>query len=221
MCPPLEKSVIGLDPGISVKDGVDGTGLVIAGQSPRGGDFYVFRDRSGVLTPEQYASHIVEEYQKGVPVGLTGAIIETNRGGDTIASVVRAKAQNAGIEVRMLGKKDEFPRRTPGVLYIKEVHNRGNKASRGVGPAALYKQGRVHHVGTFPELENEQCTYVPEVGSESPNRFDACNMALTELAGLNSDRRLPAAAQAQARQEATFQEELKRRLAGIRSRSVI
>lgn len=219
-CPPLERSLIGLDPGISVKEGVDGTGLVIAGQSPKGGSFYVWRDRSGVMTPEQYATIVVDEYENGAPFGLTGVVLETNRGGDTITSVLRATANHRGIEVRVLPKGQEFPRRTAKVLYVKEVHSRGDKASRGAGPAALYKQGRVRHVGAFPELEVEQCTYVPEVGTESPNRFDACNMVLTELAGLNTDKRLPGVAEARVQQEAVFHQQLRERLRRMANRSV-
>jgi hypothetical protein len=38
---------------------------------------------------------------------------------------------------------------------------------------------RVHHVGAFPELEDEMTTWTPE--EESPNRMDALVWALTEL----------------------------------------
>ena len=220
-CHGLELSVIGLDPGISIKEGVDGTGFVVVGRAPRDAGFYVVRDRSGVLSSEQWAGLALEEYQAGHGIGLTGIIVETNRGGDTLTAVIRATAYHRGIEVRVLTKGAEFPRRTDGVLYVKEMHSRGDKASRGVGPAALYSQGRVHHVGVFPELENEQCTYVPEPGMPSPNRFDACNMALSELAGLNTDKSVPGVREARAKQEQQFHQQLRARLQQMSKRSVI
>jgi phage terminase large subunit-like protein len=41
-------------------------------------------------------------------------------------------------------------------------------------------QGKVHHVGHLPELENELCTWTP-LDSYSPGRLDALVWALTEL----------------------------------------
>ena len=48
----------------------------------------------------------------------------------------------------------------------------------------LYEQGRVHHVGSFAELEDEQCSFTPDglVGGGSPNRVDALVWAITDLA---------------------------------------
>jgi phage terminase large subunit-like protein len=46
--------------------------------------------------------------------------------------------------------------------------------------AALYEQGRVHHVGSFPELEDEMTTYTLEE-KWSPNRMDALVWAITGL----------------------------------------
>ena len=46
--------------------------------------------------------------------------------------------------------------------------------------AALYEQGRVHHVGAFPMLEDEQCGWEPG-HAKSPNRIDAVVWALTDL----------------------------------------
>ena len=65
------------------------------------------------------------------------------------------------------------------------VPTRGVNASRGkvlrAEPvAALDEQGRVSHVGQFPELEDELCSWTPESGI-SPNRLDAHVWCLTEL----------------------------------------
>ena len=47
--------------------------------------------------------------------------------------------------------------------------------------AALYEQGRVHHVGSFPLLEDQMCDYDPISATRSPDRMDAMVWALTEL----------------------------------------
>ena len=55
--------------------------------------------------------------------------------------------------------------------------------------AALYEQGRVHHLGVFPQLEDQMCGFVPadqgDLGPRlagcSPDRVDALVGALTDL----------------------------------------
>ena len=44
----------------------------------------------------------------------------------------------------------------------------------------LYEDGRVHHVGTFPELEKEMRTYT-QGSTDSPNRMDALVWTISEL----------------------------------------
>ena len=36
------------------------------------------------------------------------------------------------------------------------------KHARAEPIAALYEQGKVHHVSTFPELEDQMCTWTPK-----------------------------------------------------------
>ena len=45
--------------------------------------------------------------------------------------------------------------------------------------AALYEQGRIHHVGRFDRLEDELCIY--DGSGASPDRLDALVWAATEL----------------------------------------
>ncbi len=51
--------------------------------------------------------------------------------------------------------------------------------------AALYEQGRVHHVGAFPALEDQMCGFAADfdraAAGYSPDRVDALVWALTEL----------------------------------------
>jgi phage terminase large subunit-like protein len=63
---------------------------------------------------------------------------------------------------------------------IIEVHAKQGKRLRAEPIAQLYKQGMVHHVGEFTELEGQMVTWIP--GMDSPDRMDAAVHALTELA---------------------------------------
>jgi phage terminase large subunit-like protein len=48
-----------------------------------------------------------------------------------------------------------------------------------VPAAALYEQGRIHHVGAFAELEDQMVSY--DGSGKSPDRMDALVWALAEL----------------------------------------
>ena len=55
--------------------------------------------------------------------------------------------------------------------------------SRAEPVAALYEQGRVAHVGAFPELEDQMADFGRDglSGGASPDRVDALVWALSEL----------------------------------------
>jgi phage terminase large subunit-like protein len=71
-------------------------------------------------------------------------------------------------------------RRADRVLPIKAVHASRGKLTRAEPVVAAYERGKVHHTGSFPQLEDECCSWVPGVGT-SPDRLDALVWALTEL----------------------------------------
>ena len=66
----------------------------------------------------------------------------------------------------------------PAVPF-RAVHASRGRVARAEPVAALYEQGRVHHVGTFSDLEGQCCMYTP--GESSPDRMDALVWALTDL----------------------------------------
>ena len=51
--------------------------------------------------------------------------------------------------------------------------------------AALYQQGRAHHIGTFPQLEDQMTNFTSDIdrvaAGYSPDRDDALVWAFTEL----------------------------------------
>lgn len=85
-----------------------------------------------------------------------------NQGGDLVENVVRHV--------------------DPQISYRAVRASRG-KRLRAEPVAALYEQGRVRHVGCFPELEHQMCQFVVanRSGIKSPDRLDALVWALTDL----------------------------------------
>jgi phage terminase large subunit-like protein len=46
---------------------------------------------------------------------------------------------------------------------------------------SFYERGKVHHVGAFPALEDQMCSFTGARERPSPDRLDALVWALTEL----------------------------------------
>lgn len=70
-------------------------------------------------------------------------------------------------------------------VAYKPVHAARGKLTRAEPVAALYEQGRVRHVGAWPLLEDQMCSFAPNLvragGAPSPDRVDALVWALSEL----------------------------------------
>jgi phage terminase large subunit-like protein len=64
---------------------------------------------------------------------------------------------------------------------VKLVTASRGKVLRAEPVVALYEQYRIHHVGQFPALEDELCTWEPPGNAPSPGRLDAMTWAATEL----------------------------------------
>lgn len=154
--PALKRIVIGVDPSVTSNEGSDLTGIVAAGL---GADDhgYVLEDASLMASPDGWARRAVKAYHDHKADRL---IAEVNNGGDLVELVIRTVDRN--------------------VSYRKVSASRG-KMIRAEPIAALYEQGRVHHVGCFPELEDQMCEFDPITSSKSPDRMDALVWAFTDL----------------------------------------
>jgi phage terminase large subunit-like protein len=147
--------VVAVDPAGSSGRRADDTGIVIAGVGTDG-HVYVLGDATCHETPDGWARRVAWAF------GIWKAdriVAEQNYGAQMVESVLRTAAPN---------------------LPISRVHAEYGKRTRAEPVAALYEQGRVHHCGAFPELEDECCQWVPGVGS-SPDRVDALVYAVTAL----------------------------------------
>ena len=76
-------------------------------------------------------------------------------------------------------------RMVDGNLPVTTVWASRGKAAHAEPISALYEQGRVHHIGTFPPLEVQMCAFTSDFdrarAGYSPDRLDALVWGLTEL----------------------------------------
>jgi phage terminase large subunit-like protein len=66
-------------------------------------------------------------------------------------------------------------------LAVRLVRASKGKRARAEPIAALYEQGRVVHLGAFPALEDEMCSFGAPGFDQSPDRLDALVWALSDL----------------------------------------
>ena len=154
--PELERIVIGVDPAVTSGEGSDLTGIVAAGLGTDG-DYYILADRSRKASPVEWGNAVVQLYHE---LNADRVIGEVNNGGDLIENLLRQI--------------------DPDLSYHDVRATRG-KILRAEPVAALYEKGRVHHVGRFPDLEDQMTGYSPLYAAKSPDRMDALVWALTEL----------------------------------------
>ena len=151
LTPDFSRVVVGVDP--STTTGGDEWGVITAGCTKT--DFYPISDDSVQGSPLVGATAAVTAYYKYKADLL---VYEANQGGEMVALTV----------------KQVDPK-----VRVKSVTASRGKQLRAEPIAALYEQGRGHHVGSFPALEDEMCLWLP--GDPSPNRLDAMVHAATEL----------------------------------------
>lgn len=157
----MTRIVVAVDPAITQTEGSDETGIVVAavegvGLTARG---WVLRDASGRYSPHGWAEKVVALARE---FRADRVIAEGNQGGDMVRHTLRS------IE-------------GAGNLPVKVVHASRGKVARAEPIAALYEEGRVHHVGVLQGLEDQMTAWVPGETQSSPDRVDALVWALTEL----------------------------------------
>lgn len=151
-----QRIVVSIDPAVTSKDTSDETGIVVTAEG-FDGHLYVLEDQSDIYTPNEWAKRAVQLYHKYKADRIIG---EVNNGGDLIEAVIRQVDQN---------------------VSYKSVHATRDKFTRAEPVAALYEQGKGHHVGELPELELEMTSWAAKKGDKSPNRIDALVWGATEL----------------------------------------
>lgn len=154
-CPDLERIVIPIDP----EAGAGETGIVPFGVAMIEGELhgYVLGDDTLHGSPETWARAAIAAYHRHRADRI---VYEKNQGGEMVASTLRTVDPN---------------------VPLSDVWASRGKQTRAEPIAAMYEQGRIHHVGFFGELESEMCSWVPGQGMPSPNRMDSLVWGATWL----------------------------------------
>lgn len=153
--PDLVRVVVAIDPAVTAEEGSDETGIIVAalGEDEHG---YVLADCSLKASPLTWARESITAYYKYEADRIIG---EANQGGDLIEMTLRTVEKH--------------------ISYAAVRATRG-KWTRAEPVASLYERGLIHHVGSFPQLEDQLCSWEPGIG-KSPDRLDALVWAFTEL----------------------------------------
>lgn len=162
--PELVRTVVAIDPAVTSGEESDETGIIAAGIGADG-HLYVLHDRSGRFSPAEWANRAVALYDE---VSGDRVVGEVNNGGDLVEANLRVA--------------------DPQVPYKRVTATKG-KRLRAEPVAALYEQGRVHHLPGLGLLEDQMTSWTPESGG-SPDRLDALVWAITELALGEGPRRV-------------------------------
>ncbi len=151
-----DRVVVAIDPAATSNAMSDDTGIVACGK--KGDQGYVIADRTLKASPLDWAKAAIQLYHE---VKADRIVAEVNNGGEMVVSTIRTI--------------------DPNVPVTAVTATRG-KAIRAEPVAALYEQGRMHHVGMFAELEDQMCEWNPgDASAKSPDRMDALVWAVTEL----------------------------------------
>lgn len=156
--PDLRRILVAVDPAVTNTEESDEHGIMVGGigHDQTG---YLIEDASMRGTPLEWAKRVVSLAKTH---GADGVVVEVNQGGDMVAHTLRTVAPN---------------------LNIIEVRASRGKHVRAEPVAALYEQGRIRHVGQFPELEAQMTQFTTEgyQGEDSPDRADALVWLMSEL----------------------------------------
>lgn len=123
------------------------------------GHAYLLEDLSGKWGPAQWASIVNSAFERH---NADCVIAEQNFGGEMVRSTIQAENDN---------------------IPVKLVHASRGKVVRAEPISHLYNKGMVHHVGYFPEMEEQLLDFsvAGYQGIKSPDRADSLVWGLTEL----------------------------------------
>ena len=155
--PEMKQILVAIDPAVTSGPDSDETGIMCVGKDENN-EYYVLEDRSGRYSPDEWARKAVDLYER---YDADRIVAEVNNGGDLVERLLRA---------------------VDAQVPYRSVHATRGKLVRAEPVASLYEQGKVHHLGRFPELESQMVSYTGQRSKPSPDRLDALVWGLSELA---------------------------------------
>lgn len=169
LVPDLIRVVVGVDPAVTDGEASAQTGIIVAGAA-KNGHGYVLADYTLRATPKEAMQKVVQAYHD---FKADRVVAEVNNGGDFIGTLLKTV--------------------DPNIPYQSVRATRG-KQIRAEPVSSLYEMRRIHHVNSFPYLEDSMCSWTP-TDAESPDRLDACLIAgtqiLTERGNVNIEDVIP------------------------------
>tara|TARA_R100001510_G_scaffold54472_1_gene57224 strand:- start:1574 stop:2839 length:1266 start_codon:yes stop_codon:yes gene_type:complete len=154
--PEMTKIIVSIDPAVTANANSDETGIIV---SALGEDenYYILEDKTGKYSPDEWGRVAIELFYR---YNANMIVAEVNNGGDLVERLLRSIERN---------------------IPYKSVHATRGKMVRAEPISALYEQGKVYHLGTFPKLEEQMCSFTGDNRGASPDRLDALVWGLTEL----------------------------------------
>ena len=134
--------MVAIDPAVASGEQSDETGIIVPARDADGHG-YVLADASGHYAPAEWARAAIAAYHAHAADRI---VAEVNNGGDMVEATLRMIDPN---------------------VPFRAVRASRGKTARAEPVAAFYEQGRVHHVGAFPRLEDQMCAFVPGAGPVS------------------------------------------------------
>lgn len=151
---------VGVDPAAGTEDGAEHA-YTVAGLQ-RDNHLYVVEQEAMRGSPYTFAGAVLRAAVRW------GAIIvlEKNHGGTWLIEVFERAMRDLDIRVP-----------------LRIVHAAEGKRTRAEPVAALYEKpnSRVHHVGFYPELEDQMCNWSGGPGERSPDRLDSLVWSLSDF----------------------------------------
>ena len=154
--PEMRTLAVAVDPATTFGENSDQTGIAAAGYGTDG-EYYVFHGSGYRISPNAWGTQAVALYDE-----LEADVIaaESNQGGEMVKQTI----------LNACGGRTMLPK-------ITLIHASRGKRVRAEPIAALYEQGRVHHVGMFREMEDQMCGF--PVSDDNDDMVDALVHALT------------------------------------------
>ncbi len=162
--PSMKRIIVSIDPSVTAnsketnpkKKESDETGITVCGEG-FDGHFYLLEDLSDIYPVTEWAKVSVSAYHRWQADRI---VAEVNNGGDLVEAVIR---------------------QVDKTVAYKSIHATRDKLTRAEPVAALYEQGKAHHVGQFLDAELEMTSWSAKSGEKSPNRIDSLVWGATEL----------------------------------------
>lgn len=157
--PEMTRIVVAVDPPVTATATSDACGIVVVGlgEDKRG---YVLADRT--LQGRESAAWARAAVAAYRDFKADRIVAEVNQGGDLVLAIIKQIDEN---------------------VPLSKVRATRGKYVRAEPVAALYAEGRIAHVGSFPALEQQMLSFGASGlgGGRSPDRLDALVWALTDL----------------------------------------